>query len=137
MLLSESATRAFEDRIQALVSIERWTKSNRDSMVKELDDLIKQVSSEASHFTKSLLDVEIEGTPLLALIVYRELLSTYIQFLKGLREDLDTLKEEDGSSPDYNWITNVIREKIDAFVALDEHIDKHMNLTDLQGVKDL
>ena len=136
-LLSESATRAFETKIQDLVNVEKWTKGNRDQIVEDLDVLVKKVSEEAFFFTQGVLDREIDGVPLLTQVVYRELLSTLIAFLRGLREDLDTLVESDGSTPDYTWINNVIREKIAAFIALDETVDRHMNLNDLEGVESI
>ena len=137
MLLSESATRSFEAQISELVNIDNWNEETRDSVIQELDGLLSKVSDEAFYFTKNIIESEINGVPLLKLIVYRELLGTLISFLKSIRDGLDEVDSVSATELDYEWITDKIRGAMSSYKSLDEDLDKHLNLSDIQGVEEL
>lgn len=109
-ILSEKAQQQFQTAIVETLDFSQWTVENREEKLNTLRNIASQVAVYTEDFTKQLIETTIANNSILYYKLMLELITSEVEILAGLREELDVVENEN-IPVDVNWLTEHIRSR--------------------------
>jgi hypothetical protein len=123
ILLNETLP-IFKEDIEELANKDSWSPQNRDQLIERAFTLSKNTAHEGVNVVNKMLQ-EFEGTTIIGLVMEKEFLTDFYQYLSDWRTNLDTLPENEVALQPvtYDWLTQSLRRIVARLQELEDQID--------------
>lgn len=125
-VLSARAQGLFKNKLAEVLDPETWTAANRESKMAQTREISEAVAVEAVNFVKELLDVELDGKPLLWWKVMEQFVGAEVEMLMGFRDELDSTPDSEINNfpVTYEWLTANIRTRLTELTEISMKVTK-------------
>lgn len=124
-ILSEKAQQQFQTAIVETLDFSQWTVENREEKLNTLRNIASQVAVYTEDFTKQLIETTIGSNSILYYKLMLELITSEVEILAGLREELDVVENEN-IPVDVSWLTEHIRSRYKEIGTLSQAITEKL-----------
>jgi hypothetical protein len=123
ILLNETLP-IFKEDIEELANKDTWSPQNRDQLIERAFAISKKTAHEGINVVTKMLQ-EFEGTTIIGLVMEKEFLADFYQYLSDWRTNLDTLPENEVALQPvtYDWLTQSLRKIVARLEELEEQIE--------------
>ena len=110
-IMLRSTLEQFEEEINAVKSLENWTRDTKEKNFESLGQLADIIAMNGAQLVEKLLAEKYLDSSLLYGILYREILWSFGSILASKRNELDVMTDEELqlSGLSYDWIDEKVR----------------------------